>query len=399
MRAPSGDGSVTSPSAVLSLVRLGRAVSRADVARETGLSATTAAARVETLIRHGYLRETGAGPSAGGRPPRRLEIRGDAGVVAAVDLGERHAALGVFDAASRLLAERQLPIAIADGPESVLETVAAAVTALVESATAGSTPLLALCVGIPGPVGARSGLVVSPARMPGWNGADVATIVRQWLDVPVIVENDANLMAVGEHAAGGGDAEHLVFVKVGSGIGCGVVAAGALHRGSEGFAGDISHVTVPGAPPVPCSCGRVGCLDAVASGAALVEQLQQRGVSSAGTQGMLDLARDAHPLTTQLLREAGSSTGTVLSTILNFFNPERLVIGGHLSSAEAFVAGVRSAIYAQCPPMITDRLDIAVSAVGQRAAVLGAAREALDLAFSPDLLTARGGRGGAVSLA
>jgi len=131
----------------------------------------------------------------------------------------------------------------------------------------------------------------------------------------------------------------------------------------------------------------------VASGAALVEQLAERGVTSTGTEGMLDLARDAHPRTTQLLREAGGSTGTVLSTILNFFNPERLVIGGHLSSAEAFVAGVRSAIYAQCPPMITDNLEIAVSRVGQQAAVLGAAREALDLAFSPEQLSARGSAG------
>ncbi|NIH68290.1 ROK family transcriptional regulator [Modestobacter marinus] len=392
MPTPAGDRSATSPSEVLSLVRLGRATSRADVARETGLSATTAAARVEMLIRRGWLVETGTGPSAGGRPPRRLEMRGEAGRVVAVSLGERHAAIAVLDAAGRQVAERHLPIVIADGPEVVLRTVVTTVEEAVaglDDGVADAPPLLALCVGVPGPVSARTGLVVSPARMPGWNGADVAALVRQWLPVPVIVQNDANLMALGEHAAGGSATEQMVFVKVGSGIGCGVVAGGALHRGSGGFAGDISHTTVPGAPPVPCSCGRVGCLDAVASGAALVEQLAERGVPSSGTEGMLDLARDAHPLTTQLLREAGSSTGTVLSTILNFFNPERLVIGGHLSSAEAFVAGVRSAIYAQCPPMITDGLEVAVSRVGQQAAVLGAAREALDLAFSPEQLAAR----------
>ncbi|WP_369140925.1 ROK family transcriptional regulator [Modestobacter versicolor] len=388
MSAPVADRSATSPSAVLALVRRGRATSRADVARETGLSATTAAARVEMLIRRGYLVETGTGPSAGGRPPRRLELRGGAGLVVAVSLGERHAAIAVLDAAGRQVAERHLPTVVSDGPEAVLRTVVTAVEEAV-AAVDDAPPLLAMCVGVPGPVSARTGLVVSPARMPGWNGADVAAIVRQWLPVPVIVQNDANLMALGEHGAGGSPTEDMVFVKVGSGIGCGVVAGGVLHVGGGGFAGDISHTTVPGAPPVPCSCGRVGCLDAVASGAALVEQLAERGVPSGGTEGMLDLARDAHPLTTQLLREAGGSTGTVLSTILNFYNPARLVIGGHLSSAEAFVAGVRSAIYAQCPPMITDTLEIAVSRVGPQAAVLGAAREALDLAFSPASLAAR----------
>lgn len=386
MARDAGNGSATSPSVVLSLVRSGRAASRAEVARETGLSATTASARVDALIRRGLLQETGAGPSRGGRPPRRLEIRGAAGVVAAVLLGEHATGIALFDASARLLGEHRLPVAIADGPESVLGAVAAAVRESV--AAAGDAPLLAVCVGVPGPVNARTGLVVSPARMPGWNGADVRTTLRRELPVPVLVENDANLMALGEHAAAGADVADLVFVTVGAGIGCGVIADGHLYRGGRGFAGDISHVTVPDAPPVPCSCGRVGCLDAVASGTALAERLQSEGVAAEGTDALLDLARDAHPLTTRLLREAGARTGTVLSTIVNFADPERLVIGGDLSAAEAFVAGVRSAIYAQCPPMITEGLDIAVSRAGQQAVLLGAGRSALDLAFSPGPLGA-----------
>jgi predicted NBD/HSP70 family sugar kinase len=377
-------------SAVLHLVRSGRATSRAEVARETGVSATTAAARVEELIERGFLEETVAERSGGGRPPRRLRMRAAAGVVAAVALGEHHAAVGLVDAGGGLLVEERLPLDIGAGPETVLRTVAERVGGLLDAEVADGAPLRAVCLGIPGPVDARTGRVVSPARMPGWNGADVRGLTERLLPapVPVLVENDANLMALGEHAAAGADVDHLVFVKVGSGIGCGIVAGGSLHRGGRGFAGDISHVTVPDAPPVPCSCGRTGCLDAVASGAALVDQLRRAGVPVDGTDALLDLARDAHPQTTQLLRGAGMTTGTVLSVIVNFFNPDRLVVGGFLSLAEAFVAGVRSAVYSQCPPMITDGLELGVSRVGQRAAVLGAGHAALDLAFSGAVLEA-----------
>lgn len=378
---------VSSPGAVLQLVRSGRASSRSDVARQAGLSPSTAAARVEGLIRHGYLLETGAGPSRGGRRPRQLALSAEVGVVAAVDLGERHATLALVDTASRARAERHLPIAVGDGPDAVLAAVLEHVHQLVGD-HAGGSPLLAVSVGVPGPVDSRTGLVVSPARMPGWNGADVRAVAARHTRVPVLVENDANLMALGEHEAGGCEPDHVVFVKIGSGIGCGIIASGSLHRGGQGFAGDISHAAVPDALPVPCSCGRVGCLDAVASGTALVHRLHEAGVGVEGTDGLLELAHDAHPLATALLREAGTRTGVVLSTIIDFFNPQRLVVGGHLSQAGAFVSALRSAVYARCLPMVTDALDVRVSLAGQRAGVRGGAQAALDHVLSASLVDA-----------
>jgi predicted NBD/HSP70 family sugar kinase len=162
-----------------------------------------------------------------------------------------------------------------------------------------------------------------------------------------------------------------------------VIAFGGVYHGHHGMAGDISHVTVPGAPDVLCSCGRVGCLDAVAGGAAIVNALRQSGVEVADTGHVLALARDAHPRATLMLREAGLRTGSVLATIMNFFNPQRLVLGGILGEAEAFVAGVRSAIYSDCLPMITDQLDIAVSVAKDQAGIRGAARLILDELFEP----------------
>jgi predicted NBD/HSP70 family sugar kinase len=355
--------SPSSPGSVLALVRAG-AASRADVARLAALSPTTVAARVESLVRAGYLREAGDGPSRGGRRPRRLEVSPELGVVVGVDLGVQHATFGLVDAAGTLLARRDVAAAVSDGPDAVLDAVVREIEAL-RAEHAPDVPLLAACVGVPGPVDARTGRVVSPARMPGWNGTDVAGVLAPRLGVPVIVENDANLMALGEHAGSGFDVEHLVFVK-----------------------GDISHASVPDAPPVPCSCGRAGCLDAVASGAALVRQLQEAGAPVQGIDDLVALARDAHPEATNLLREAGARTGAVLSTIINFFNPDRLVVGGQLAEADAFVAGVRSAVYARCLPMVTDHLDVRSTRVGREAGIRGAARTALDHVLAPGAVDA-----------
>jgi predicted NBD/HSP70 family sugar kinase len=301
-------------------------------------------------------------------------------VVCAVDLGSHHATLGLVDLSGRLIAVRTENMDIGDGPQRILTWIAAVADEMVtEHATPGQR-LRGFGIGLPGPVDS-AGLMVSPSRMPGWNGVDVAAMMTRISGLPSAIDNDANLMALGEHVSLHDEVQHFVFVKAGSSIGCGVIASGELYHGHHGMAGDISHVTVPGAPPVLCSCGRTGCLDAVAGGAAIVQALRDAGVAVADTGDVLALARDAHPLATQMLREAGTRVGGVLATIMNFFNPQRLVLGGILGEAEAFVAGVRSRIYFECLPMITDTLDISVSVAKDRAGILGAARVVLDELF------------------
>lgn len=383
MTSPSGArlSQVSSPGGILNLVRSGSSSSRADIARSAGLSPSTVAVRVEALIESGYLREAGRGTSQGGRRPRHLEVNPTTGAVCGVDLGAHHASFALFDMAGRLVAERQLRMDIADGPDHILRWILEEATALAAASAVPGQELRGICLGLPGPVDAQTGALVSPSRMPGWNGVDAAAILGELSGLPALVDNDANLMALGEHVSLGGDVEHLVFVKAGSSIGCGVIASGALYHGHHGMAGDISHVSVPDAPRVLCSCGRMGCLDAVAGGAAIVVSLRNAGVAVADTREVLALARDAHPLATQMLREAGTRTGGVLATIVNFFNPQRLVLGGNLSEADAFVAGVRSRIYTECLPMATDRLEIAVSQAKSRGGVIGAGKVMLDHLF------------------
>lgn len=375
--------------AILGHLRSGRASSRAALAKVTGLSASTVAARVDDLLQHGHIVETGQGMSAGGRRPRNLEIRGAAGTVGCVDLGVDRASFGLVDFAGALIAERHVELDIAAGPDEVLASAVEQLTDMAEAAGLGATRLRGISVGVPGPVSTTTSRVVSPSRMPGWNGVSVADVVGRHLPVPVIVNNDANLMAVGELLTGhdAHEFENQIFVKVGSGIGCGIVSGGQLYRGSNGWAGDISHVSVPGATAVPCSCGRIGCLDALASGNALVGEMQAAGHDVPSTEAMISLARDSHPLATRLLRASGVMTGGVLASIVNFFNPDRIVLGGVLADSDVFVAGVRSTLYADCLPMATEQLTVEVCRHQGTSGLLGAGRMILDEIFSVDGLT------------
>ena len=364
--------SSSSPTAgeLFHLVHSGQASSRADLARLSGLSASTVAMRVDELISHGYLEEAGRGVSRGGRRPRMLAVRDGEQVVAAVDLGERHASVILMNRAGDAVAEQIVPLALIDGPDAVIALIWAQAQSL--AAEQSPTRLIGgIAMSLPGPVDARNGRLLSPSRMPGWNGIAVGELLTQVTGLPAYVDNDANAMALGEFMRRGREVGELVFVKAGSGIGCGVIANGELYRGHRGVAGDISHVAIIGAPPVVCSCGRVGCLDVVASGSAIVDAAREAGIDTERLEDILDLARDADPTATGVLREAGRRTGEVLATIVNFSNPQVLALGGLLSTADSFVAGVRQSIYTLCLPMSTDLLDISVSQAGPLAGATG----------------------------
>lgn len=373
--------------AILRLIRDGRATSRAALAKSTGLSPSTVAARIEGLIEQGHVIEVGEGHSRGGRRPRRLEIRADKGVVGCIDLGVDRASFGLFDLAGALIAERHVDLDIAAGPSEILPFSTAQLDEMVQEAKGlDSSQLRGISVGVPGPVSSTTSRIIAPSRMPGWNGVSVREVIQQALEVPVIVNNDANLMAAGELLDGDDPLNfaNQILVKVGSGIGCGIIAGGELYTGSNGWAGDISHVAVQGAPAVPCSCGRTGCLDVLASGNALVREMQDSGYDVPTVEAMIALARDSHPVATGLLRGAGVMTGGVLATIINFFNPDRLVLGGVLADSAVFVAGVRSTLYSDCPPMATEQLIVEVAKYPQTSGLRGAARIILDEIFSTE---------------
>ncbi|WP_235619073.1 ROK family transcriptional regulator [Embleya scabrispora] len=359
------------------LVAKGHGRSRAELARLSGMAPSSVSLRVEELIEAGLLREDGEGASRGGRRPRQLRLHENAGVVVAVDVGTHHVRMAVLDLAGRVLLEHELPGEIAEGPERVIERLLDNLRMTLRQAEVAHLPLLGVGIGMPGPVDPGDAKVVAPSRMPGWNDFPIGRRMSELLGVRVVVENDANLMAVGEHRYGWPDRDNLMAVKAGTGIGCGIIVSGRLHRG-RGAAGDISHVPVHVPEPVTCSCGHSDCLEAHASGAALRRILRGQGIDVTSSRHLVELVNDGVPEATTLVRNAGRLAGQVLVPLVNFFNPDVLVLGGGLSAAEPFVAAVRGAIYERCLPLATRDLEIATAVTGRDACMLGAGSLVLD---------------------
>lgn len=369
---------------IVELIARGEASSRSELARLLGLAPSTVSLRVQELTELGVLDEAGVGESRGGRRPRILRLRGDRGSILAAELGGGHARVGRIDIGGALLATSTIPVRIDDGPEATLRLVAEEMRRLAAD-DPEAQQVRGVGIALPGPVDAASGSVDQPSRMPGWPGFRVGDWLEREFGVPAVVDNDANLMALGEHRAQFGSTRHSITVKAGTAIGSGIIVDGALHRGATGAAGDVTHTRIDAADAVPCSCGNTGCLETVASGAGLVRQMNERGVPVQTTAEVLALARDADPVATTLVRTAGTYLGQVLSSVVNFFNPDALFLTGGMSSSEPFIAAVRSRIYEGCHPLVTQRLRIEAAATGPDAALIGAAGLVLDaLPFGPE---------------
>lgn len=389
--APRGTVPGTSAGALLDLIRTGAATSRADIARVTGLARSTVSQRVDALLRLGLVSERGDGASTGGRPPTRLVFEAGAGVVLAVDLGATHGRLAVADLAGEILVEDAAEIDIADGPDTVLPWVADRLVALL--AEAGRTPdhVRGVGMGVPGPVEFAAGRAVSPPIMPGWDGVAIPPyFAAAFPGVPVLVDNDVNVMAIGEHRTRWlGTVDDLVFVKVATGIGSGLIAGGRLHRGADGTAGDLGHVQIPDAGDVLCRCGNRGCVEAVASGAALARQLRAKGFEAHGARDVVALCRAGNPDALAAVRHAGRLLGEVLATAVNIFNPSVIVVGGELADAhEQLFAGVREVVYRRSTALATRHLQVVRGRLGERAGVVGCAHVVVEHALSADAVDA-----------
>jgi len=194
-------------------------------------------------------------------------------------------------------------------------------------------------------------------------------------------------MALGEHFSHWRDTEHLLFIKVGTGIGCGIVAGRLIHRGAQGAAGDIGHIRVPGNEEVLCRCGNVGCLEAIAGGRALAQRLSGAGLKAANSRDVVALTRAGEPLAVRMVRDAGRSLGHVLAGSVNFFNPAAIVIGGDLGEVhEQLLAGVREVIFERSLPLATRDLRTEPSRLGDRAGVVGAAVMVIEHVLAPEVV-------------
>jgi predicted NBD/HSP70 family sugar kinase len=377
--------------AVLELIRRGTALTRADLGRLTGMGRAAVSQRVDGLIERGLVRETADLPSTGGRPPASLVFNSASGVVLAADLGATHARLAVTDLAGAVLAEMAEDLDIAQGPEAVLGVVAAQFGDLLGEAGRKPADVRGIGVGVPGPVEFASGRPINPPIMPGWDGFSIPGFLADHFDVPVLVDNDVNIMAVGEHWSHWRSERHFLFIKVGTGIGCGIVVESAIHRGEQGAAGDIGHIRVADHDDVICECGNAGCLEAVAGGRALARAVRELGLPGRNSRDVVALARAQNLEVVRLVRRSGRLLGEVLAGLVNAFNPSVIVIGGDVAEAhEQLFAGVREVVYQRATPLATRHLNIARSALGDRAGTVGAAVLVIEHILSPAVIDAEG---------
>lgn len=371
---------------LLDHVRKGRARTRGDLIGLTGLSRSTVAARVDVLVDSGYLRESGREASARGRPSNVLTLDGSGGVVLAADLGAAHATIALCDLTGRPLAEEVHELRLADGPRPVLRWLEERWRALLDG-DGISRRVLGLGVSVPGPVDVATGRVVHHTSvMPGWQGYPFRDHLEQVFGVTCIADNDANAMAFGEFHTEWPDSSPLLFVKVATGIGAGMVVDGRLLRGADSAEGDIGHVRITSADDGPlCVCGARGCLAASASGRALARMLREQGEDVRDSRMVVELALTGHAEATRLVREAGLMIGDVLATAVSLLNPRILALGGDLPQVQDhFVGAVRERLYQRTQPQAARGLRVVASALGDRAGVLGAARLALEDVLSPE---------------
>ncbi len=349
-------------------------VSQADVVRRTELSRATVASVVAELTEAGRLVTVGGSPAVGrGRPPRLLRLHADSGVVAALDLGHSHLAIALADLSGSLLAERWTELDVDRSADAAIDT---AVTSLLEMLTeryrGEHQRPKAIVIGVPGPIDRKSGQLLSGTVLPGWVGINPAVEFGRRLGQPVTMENDANLGAVGEHAYGRARGiENLLYVKVSSGIGAGMILDGRLYHGSRGTAGEIGHVQVSEAGAL-CRCGSRGCLETLSSADAALTLLRQAHGAQMTLEHALAIVRAGDPGAVRLFTDMGTEIGRVVAAVSANLDPTMVVVGGPLvDDPGPLLAGIAAAVRRYTQPYVSSQLQVVGGELEQRAALLG----------------------------
>lgn len=362
---------------VLDLLRSGQVLTKTEIAAFTGLSRSTVNQRIDGLLEAGLVIASGA-ESTKGRPAGSFAFNRTAGHFLIADIGATAMRVGLCDLTGAILDEVEQSISVMDGPEVVLGLVESDFSALLLRAGSSAESVLGIGISVPGPVDTETGQVVHPPIMTGWDKYDIPGWFRGGYGCPVLVDKDANAMAFGEQQSTFPKVRHLLMVKIGTGVGSGLISDGALHRGADGAAGDIGHNYVPkpvGIESEPeCRCGNTGCLEAYAGGWALLRDLQALGLDISTVDEAVRLLRSGERNAVRLARTASRLLGEAIAITVNLFNPQVVVIGGQLAAAEDYyLAGIREAVYRRSLPLATRRIEIVGAKQGNQAGVIGMA--------------------------
>ncbi|MES4887463.1 ROK family protein [Streptomyces sp. NPDC096012] len=369
--------------------------SRVALGDRVELSRSKLAVEIDRLLETGLVVPDGLAASRGGRRSHNVRIAPSLRFLG-VDIGATSVDVAVTNAELEVLGHLAEPLDVRDGPVAVFERVLALAAKLRAAGLAEHFD--GAGIGVPGPVRFPEGVPVAPPIMPGWDGFPVREALSQELGCPVLVDNDVNLMALGEQQAGvARSVRDFLWVKIGTGIGCGIVVRGEVHRGVSGSAGDIGHIQVDPEGP-PCACGNIGCLEAYFSGNALARDATALAESGRSVElaGRLEAAGRLTPedvsaaagagdaAALELIRMGGGRIGQVIAGLVSFFNPGLVVIGGGLTGlGHTLLASIRTEVYRQSLPLATGNLPIVLGELGQVSGVVGATRLISDHIFSP----------------
>ncbi len=369
-------------------------ISRIELSRELGLTRAAVTAIVGDLILAGLVRETNGGTS-GGRRPIFLEINPKGGLVIGVDIGATHVTLILADYLAKVLDEISAPLDILQGPEVCLSYVDSLMKSWLEKLGMDLSRICSIAVGVPGPIVTDAGMVSGPPIMPGWDRFPI----RQWLQnawgCPITLGNDAEFGALGEWAYGAGrGVKNLAYIKVGTGIGAGLLIDGQIYRGSTGCAGEIGHITIEENGPL-CTCGNRGCLEALAGGRAIARKAVQavrRGertslseipsLDSITAREVIVAARKGDHLSQRLVQEAGYFLGTAIASMVNLFNPSMVVIGGGVAQVgDLLLDPVRKTVKQRSLLVASQAVDITAAVLGRRSSGMGAIAQAISMSL------------------
>jgi glucokinase-like ROK family protein len=383
---------------VVRVLRKKGQTSRTEIAHVTGWSRAKTSQEVNSLIEKEYLSEAGEGVSTGGRKPRLLHFNGHLGYIVGIDIGATSLVIALADATGSILRRVAEPADVRRPPEEVLGRCSARILDLVVAQGIDPEQILGIGVGVPGPVNFGRGILIAPPLMPDWENYPIRNFLKDaFPSAFVVVDNDVNIMALGEQRSGNAaNIDHFLVIKIGTGIGCGIMTNGKIHRGSDGCAGDIGHICVDKQGPI-CRCGNRGCLEAMAAGPAiadkamqavregkseLLREMMENNHGSLSPEDVNAACREGDEAALEIIRASGQMIGDVLAGIVNFFNPSHIFItGGIANFGNHLLIAIKHAVLRRSLPLATTNLAINFSQTGSDAGVIGAIMLALEYLF------------------
>jgi glucokinase-like ROK family protein len=385
--------------AIIDLIRFTpNGISRVELARELNLTRAAITSIINDLQAIGLVNEV-EGKYPSGRKPIVLEINPNRGYVVGVDIGSTHLTILLANYAAHVIKDIEWPIRIDEGPTVILGQVDQRLRDFLKESNLKMGDIKAICVGVPGPVVLQEGMVSEPPIMPGWDKFPIKNYIKSLWKVPVTIGNDAELGAIGEWAYGAGRGEdNLAYIKVGRGIGAGLLLDGQVYHGADGSAGEIGHFTIEENGPL-CSCGNRGCLEAVAGGNAVAKRAIESiknghrtelsaitPIDSIESKDVIAAACNGDLLSQQILSEAGSHLGTAIAGLVNLFNPSIIIIGGGVSQiGDLLLEPIRLTVRKRSLKMASKGLRISTALLGRRSSGMGAVVQALSLVLHTEI--------------